>query len=871
MPASTRLPGIQFDVVAPSVPEALVRMDIAAFVGFAASGPLHQPVAVEDIAHFEEIFGRDLVIADDAVSNQPLYAYLPSAVRAFFRNGGRRCWVIRVAGPGASSNLFPLPGVFALGPQELTQAHAKARSEGSWSDTGAVGTSLRSQSIAVAGFGGLQDSVSLLLTSADDVVPGDLLKFNSGDSSGVLWFFVDSVTPVTHSSPPPGNKRGRLVTVQGKTTFWQAPASPLSSGASSPCQRLAADESSDPSTRVWSLSDLGFAPATSVITSPLSAGATLFCERLTIDLFVQSETQVWSLTDLGFAPSHPRYWAALPDDKTLYASDSREGLAAEAAHPRFPLAGEDSKAFYLPLCVGPLPEDFKGPDLKHASDPLERDGLAGFDERLFLDPALADSTTTDLLQRADYIRYQSSQPRTPTPIHNAFGICSRKLLGIHAALAIEEATMVAAPDAVQRGWSQVETKPLASPPDSSPLAHPEWWHFLDCNEKANIPATAAPPPGQFEPCDLPIVDPPFIQISSAAAGSYSISWTPLDGAVDFLEEAGDPNFATAAVIYQGSSGSYKVHGYSAGDYFYRMRRQIGSISSNYSNGIGFRVGGPIGWTENPATQYRDDVLVSVHSALLRMCSARGDLFAMLAMPQHYRETQAMAHAATLRSILLSGEQNAYSFGALYYPWLMGREEDDLLNLRTNPPDGAMAGIMAMRSSARGAWISPSNEPLHGVVDLAPPVQRGLRQALQDSLINIVRQESGGFLCLCELTLSDDPDLSPINVRRLLSFLRKTVLRAGNDYVFEPNSDEFRRGVQRGFEILMDELLRRGAFAGRTARESYEVVTDSSLNTRQAMDNGQFFVLLRVAPSLPMRFLTIRLLQTADRTFVTEGG
>jgi phage tail sheath protein FI len=105
----------------------------------------------------------------------------------------------------------------------------------------------------------------------------------------------------------------------------------------------------------------------------------------------------------------------------------------------------------------------------------------------------------------------------------------------------------------------------------------------------------------------------------------------------------------------------------------------------------------------------------------------------------------------------------------------------------------------------------------------------------------------------------------------MSFLRKTALRAGVDYVFEPNGDEFRRGVQRGFETLLDSLLLRGAFAGRTARDSYKVVTDSSLNTQQAMDNGQFFVELRVAPSVPMRFLTIRLLQTADRTYVTEGG
>jgi phage tail sheath protein FI len=341
--------------------------------------------------------------------------------------------------------------------------------------------------------------------------------------------------------------------------------------------------------------------------------------------------------------------------------------------------------------------------------------------------------------------------------------------------------------------------------------------------------------------------------------------------VDYLEEAVDPKFVKAAPIYQGSSGIFTIYGRPAGDYYYRLRRQIGTVSSNYSNGVGLRVEGATAWQVNPVAQYQDDTLLTVHGALLRMCAARGDAFAVLAIPQHYRESQAMAHATKLKAALEAGEQKAYSFGALYHPWLIGREENDLLNLRTNPPDGTMAGIMGMRSSERGPWISPANEPLHGVVDLAPAVPKSSRQALQDSLINLVRQEAGGFLCLCALTLSDDPDLSPINVRRLLSFLRKTALRAGVDYVFEPNGDEFRRSVQRGFENLLDGLQLRGAFAGRTAPESFQVVTDGGLNTPEAMDNGQFFVELRVAPSVPMRFLTIRLLQTADRTFVTEGG
>jgi hypothetical protein len=859
MSVSTRLPGIQFDVVAPTAPEALVRMDIAVFVGFAASGPLQQPVMVEDIAHFEEIFGTDLVIFNDTGSNQPLYAYLPPAVRAFFRNGGRRCWVIRVAGPEAMTNRFGIPGLVQVREQGVVQAYAGARSEGSWSDDLAVGAALRSQSIEVAGIEGFPDSIELLLTGTDDVVSGDLLKLTSDNSGGVLWFFVDSVTAINTTSPP--LKRGRLVVAQAKKAFWQSIASPLDPGAL--CALLA-----DGSKQGSSFQDLGIAsPPTNSSLRPVSL---LFCERLTMDLFVQGEAQVWSLTDLGFAPSHPRYWAGLPRDIDLYASAKTEGLSGEAAHPRFPICGENPEAFYLPFCIDALPEKFNGPD-KSGWDSVIRNGLHVFDKGLFLDPALEDSTAIHLLQDADYFRYQSREPRNPTPIHDALKICSHQLLGIHAALAVEEATIIAVPDAVHRGWNPVETKPLASPPDSSPLAHPEWWHFLDCNAQPKIPITAARPAGQFESCNLLIVDPPLVQVSSEIPGSFSITWSPLEGAVDFLEEATDPDFATAAVIYQGSSGSYTVHGHAQGDYFYRMRREIGEISSNYSKGVGFRVGGPTGWTTKSPSEYHDDDLLSVHSALLRMCAARGDMFAVLAMPQYYRDTQTLAYTAALKSLLLSGEQNCYSFGALYHPWLTGREENDLLNMRSNPPDGAMAGTIAMRSSVRGPWISPANEPLHGVVDLIPAALKSSYQALQDSLINVVRQEPGGFLCLSEVTLSDDPDLSPINVRRLLSFLRKTVLREGNDYVFEPNSDEFRRGVQRGFEILLDDLLRRGAFAGRTARGAFEVITDSSLNTRQAMDNGEFYVLLRVAPSLPMKFLTIRLLQTADRTFVTEGG
>ena len=38
-----------------------------------------------------------------------------------------------------------------------------------------------------------------------------------------------------------------------------------------------------------------------------------------------------------------------------------------------------------------------------------------------------------------------------------------------------------------------------------------------------------------------------------------------------------------------------------------------------------------------------------------------------------------------------------------------------------------------------------------------------------------------------------------------------------------------------------------------------------------MDLGRFLVELMVAPSREMQFLTLRLVQTADRLLLTEGG
>jgi uncharacterized protein len=86
MPAYST-PGVYFeraDAVVPAI--TALRTDIAGFVGIAERGPLHLATPVESWRQFQAIFGNFIG-----------GGYLAYVVKGFFENGGRRCYVVRVA------------------------------------------------------------------------------------------------------------------------------------------------------------------------------------------------------------------------------------------------------------------------------------------------------------------------------------------------------------------------------------------------------------------------------------------------------------------------------------------------------------------------------------------------------------------------------------------------------------------------------------------------------------------------------------------------------------------------------------------------------------------------------------------------------
>ena len=921
------LPGIRFEAQPPPSPVVLPRMDVAAFAGFASGGPFDAPVAVEDPAQLAAVFGADLTLAEDPDGGEPARAQLGPAVRAFLRNGGRRCWAIRVGdAERAVTSRFPVPGLLCRQADGMLRPVAlEARSPGTWADELTVGAALASAPAAVvADYGG--GLLDVRFAGGGALVPGDLLRL-----SGAGWSVVAPAGPApadavdASGDPLPALAPGAVrVALDLTRVVWSEPAGPDEPARPGAAVRLtwtgadgawsasaggragALDEDGRTHVELDALAPDAPAPGTLVAvagagerelwlmveelraTPPETAGrggaasapsvvlvgpawwtaarlplgmpalaAGDLVERLTLELAaVRPGAAPARLAGLAFAPEHPRWAGALPSDAERHAPPLGDrapttppALWAEAQS--FPLAGAGAPAdgLLVPLAIGAAPGRFLGA-ADSATPPLERDGIVlrsaargeppQLDPALFLDPDLAEVGARELADAADAIRFRAARPRP--------------LRGLHAALALDEATLLAVPDAVQRPWREEAAPPLPAVTADRRRPHPD--------------------PADFNACDARELDAPVLTASAPdEAGRAELSWTAVDAgggraggagapgstpAVQYVVEASaDPTrFAGTVILYDGPETELTVDARRSGP-FYRVRASAGAAESDWSNGVAVDAGPPVRATIVPTTAFRPDALLAVQRAALRLGAARGDVLAVLALPRHYDERAAIAHANELRA---STEDAALAHGALYHPWTTVRAQQGA-ELRTLPPDGPATGVLAHRARTRGAWVAPAGEPLADTVALVPRLAEQRRAALEDAHVNVFLQRPTGFEALSEDTLADG-DARPIGVRRLLDLLRRLVELHGPAYAFEPHDARLRRRVQRTFTALLRELHARGAFSGATAAEAFQVRTGEPPNTRQDAEQGRLLVELRVAPSRPLRFLTVRLVAGA---------
>jgi hypothetical protein len=967
--AATRLPGIYFQSVTVPPPALLPRMDIPGFAGFLPSGPVGVPFALEDPDRFQEIFGTDLALAWDREQNEMRLAQTPPAVRAFFREGGQRCWVLRLAN-GAQSNAWTVPGLLLV--DETDRFHAGwvlARSEGSWSDELTVNAALLESPLPAQPkwptTGTLPPQPMALELNPGDVAQlffpdQQTLAFYDYSSSRWFWFapaltspplrepdrvsFLGAGTDTSVAFQSFWIRNGELILGVSRDVAATIPAGSWLQLAFAGRTMLAQVEGI---TAGPSLSGSPPGNADAILTSTLAwwsldldaawsanQGQKFQASVVTFELRAwPSGAPAQRIVDLGFSAASPRYWGLLPTDAVLYAPVTRPSpspyaaLAAAIDNPRFPLAGPTSTELgFPPLGLPPLGlplgmtalvrDSFTQGATRPGATALDRDGLTSFDQTLFIDPNLQGLKSTALLTTAFYLQYQASD--------------ARSLKGVHGLLGTDEISLIVAPDAIHSGWQRdpVQTPTLGSPdhvsvstPDEAGNYTVSWTsvtgaagYTLDESSDPLFPATAVTSrdagatvsmalsnnahcpltlyyrvtaygssgngpwsetasvelgTGDFTPCMVQLLAAPRLRLL-AESDQVALEWEPPPEPVDgyTLQTAGDPLFVSGSQLYQGTATGFQYWTTPGPPSYFRVNAQRSGQASPWSNTVYSTPAPSTPWV---VSQSEPTVFMPVHQALLAMAAARADLVAILSLPFSYRKADAVAYQAKLAAFAIDSVPTA-SYGALYHPWIVVSETASTppLSLRTLVPDGAVCGLIAATTLSSGAWIAPANIAVANAVALAPTLESDTAVAFAASQINLVARHPAGFMITSQDTLMPDgADLQPLNVRRLLILLRRLALREGTRYVFQNNSPTFQRAVTRQFQQWMQLMLARGAFAGATAQDSYQVIADASLNTRGSIDQGRFVVDLLVAPSLPMRFLTVRLMQSDGQLSVME--
>ena len=901
--SNIRLPGVYFLPPPRARGLRLPPLDVAAFVGYAERGPLHLPVACEDLATFRAVFGADLALARER-GGATQYANLHTSVETFFANGGRRCYVVRVAGERATRTRLRLPSIVALDTQDATgpqptfnqsemprQVALLAASEGRWAGSLSLATRLQSTPLPIAAFSlgagtGAQELIWETGGAPQAIQPGELLRLTLDDGRQWLYAIGDILRPaepkpseplrlvargswqvVLPAHPPPQQPVEKVFRlrpyVPGQAETYQPERlhvmcelttsgdsfrldfiQELQPGLAGTIERgdVIRIHLTDNTVYLLNVADADTPPAASAspdilrrVTTPalLALPATTVptfspaglrrVERLRFDLLLwEGKDRRPTISELAFNTGHPRYWgdAVLFESSKLplpqasgFSSTQAQGSAEVSQAAR-------NAALYRLFREGTRVDDprlgvFDTAALAGLLAPVEANTLTYLPLDMLLvvgeddpvGPLSDDDVGSDGLDNfnpavfVDPFLTQNDSAQSP-PITNLQTVSADALAGAAFDRYYVQNRRL-------RGLHSlffIDEVALVSVCDA---VHREWERVEPVIGSPTVsPPIESPPP------------PPDLSEFHDCAEVYA----PPDAERHSFDAA---DVATESLLPE----------------------------------------------LKPLEDFSTEALISIQQALLNFCQGRRDVVGILTLPAHFEKRQCIEWQEDFRDRLgLPRRLSTFndvrdiadlSYVAVYHPWLLVADERATDRLRVVPIDGAVCGQIAARERERQVWVAPANMPLQGVLGLLPVINTADWADLFELQFNLARPEPRDFRVMSAHTLADERIWLQVSVRRLMILLRKVAVERGMDFVFEGNHERFREGVRMMLNGILQFMFERGAFAGRTAEESYVVTTDASVNTPQSVDAGRFIAQIQVAPSQPLEFITVTLIRIGE--------
>jgi len=205
-------------------------------------------------------------------------------------------------------------------------------------------------------------------------------------------------------------------------------------------------------------------------------------------------------------------------------------------------------------------------------------------------------------------------------------------------------------------------------------------------------------------------------------------------------------------------------------------------------------------------------------------------------------------------------------GAVYHPRLLvpdplGRAAAPLLCV---PCSGLVAGVISRLDQQEGAYLTPANAPIKDAVDLSRVLDANEQTVVYQGGINLLTcSPSQGLLVWGGRVLGPRASGSKtqgrfVAHRRLIHLLVKAIRRVAEPLVFDVNGPPTWLALVRCITTVLLEAYRAGALKGETPDQAFQVQCDETTNPLEQIEQGILICLVKVAPAVPMEFITLRI-------------
>lgn len=203
------------------------------------------------------------------------------------------------------------------------------------------------------------------------------------------------------------------------------------------------------------------------------------------------------------------------------------------------------------------------------------------------------------------------------------------------------------------------------------------------------------------------------------------------------------------------------------------------------------------------------------------------------------------------------------FGALYYPWVKVPNPRNVGRSILVPPSGHMMGVWGRTDETRGVYKAPANEVPKGITGLAYDVNFREQELLNPLGINCIRKFPNRGIRIWGARTLVEPDKTEwryISVRRLISYIERSIEVGTQWAVFEPNDEQLWRQARYCVMNFLERIWREGALFGATPEQAFYVKCDAENNTPETMTLGRLYIDVGVCPVRPAEFVVFRISQ-----------